>query len=88
MNAWTPYEPDTRRARELDELLRKNPENVGGRAPMPDRTMRTNHRRRIAYLRRCGRYAEADAEAKIYAERWASDERERILASQIERERR
>jgi len=89
MNAWTEPDLDTSRVRELDQLLRANPENVGGRRPKSaaGEIQRQNyHRRRIAYLRRGGRHAEADAEADVYAAREAYDERERILASQIGRQ--
>jgi hypothetical protein len=90
MNAWTPPEPDTRRARELDELIRQNPATGGRpkqRTAAGDLQRQNQHGRRIAYLRRGGRHAEADIEAHIYAAREANDERERILASQIERQR-
>lgn len=89
MNAWTPPEYDTSRSRELDQLLRENPQNTGGRprSRARDNQIRDQHQRRIAYLRRGGRHAEAEAEADVYAAREARDERERILASQIERQR-
>lgn len=90
MNAWNAPEPGTRRARELDELIRQSPA-IGGRpkrrTPAGEIQHENQHQRRIAYLRRGGRHGEADIEAAVYAAREDRDQRERILASQIERQR-
>jgi hypothetical protein len=76
MNAWKPYEPDTSRARELDRILRDHPQQATRTPRDPQAARRQNiltqHRRRIAYLRRGGRHEEADAEEKAYEEREAN----------------
>ena len=65
MNAWTPPAFDDGRTRELDQLIREQqPTSRGGRPPVAREGERrqTQFRRRITYLRRGGRHAEADAE--------------------------
>jgi len=89
MNAWNPptFDAGRRRARELDELL-KLPNCPPGRAQVARSQRQSQHERRIAYLRRGGRYDEATAEIAAHAAREAFTESQARIAARKLREMR